>query len=647
MSVEPRPSDSLSQLKELIVGEEQRDLADLRERLDRLEAESVERLARDLAEALHARRRGGSEPFEDWVAALQPGTESAIQRSVTEDKSRLAKALFPIMGPAIRSYVVDLFRGMVEELNETIRNTTSAERIKWRAQARLAGKSYSEYVLLKTRRFRIEEAFLIQRDTGLLLLHAAVNPEDEADGEADLMSGMLTAIRSFVRDSFVPGQERGDEANELDSFTFGEREVLMEVGPSMILAAVAHGVPPPGVRDDLKAILEDLHAELQARLNGFLGDVTLLEPARPTLRRALMENRAEGAGGGGLWRAWVFLGLLTAGLSTWWVLSASEQSRWDRFESAMRNEPGIAVTAVEKSRWGHQRIVRGVRDPLSLEPAELAGRLGIDLGKTQFDFDPVISLEPAFVERRAAEGDARHRQLAESVESLRREMEATATRDGLEGLGRRVEEALAALRSTTDAQTAAREIERRRLLEALVRSQFGDVSGLTVDVTDTGAIRFAGAVAEPQFSSVKARVKPIEPLAPVDLSGLTNATLARVSELESQIGALRLLYADGTANRSDEEVVRSLVEGIRELDAAAAAVGRRYRYEVESHPLIGDLREGNRPIERRRAEQLRERLIEAGIEAGRIEAKLSEDMSQAGQGVGIRLIPGAKEGGNP
>mgnify|MGYP001628164557 FL=1 len=130
MSAEPKPADSLQQLKELMMGDEQRALAALQARLDSMDEQSIERLTEDLVAALQRRKENGEASFEELVAALQAGTESAIQRSVSEDKSRLSTALFPIMGPAIRNYVMDLFRGMVADLNETIRDTTSAERLK-------------------------------------------------------------------------------------------------------------------------------------------------------------------------------------------------------------------------------------------------------------------------------------------------------------------------------------------------------------------------------------------------------------------------------------------------------------------------------------------------------------------------------------
>ena len=52
-----------------------------------------------------------------------------------------------------------LFHQLSEDLNDTIRNTTSLERLRWRAEAKLAGKPFSEYLLLKTRDYRVDEIY--------------------------------------------------------------------------------------------------------------------------------------------------------------------------------------------------------------------------------------------------------------------------------------------------------------------------------------------------------------------------------------------------------------------------------------------------------------------------------------------------------
>lgn len=632
MSIEPKPADSLRQLKELVLGDEQRELESLRERLNGLEEESVDRLARDLAAALRRRRDGDEGNYQEMVAALQGATESAIQRSVAEDKSRLAKALFPIMGPAIRSYVLDLFRAMAEELNETIRNTTSAERIKWRVQAKLAGKKYSEYVLLKTRSFHIGEVYLIQKETGLLMLHAAAEQSTAVEGEADVVSGMFTAIRGFVRDSFGAGATRSDDDGELDGFKFGDREVLIEEGPGMVLAAVAHGVPPPAVREELREILEDLHAELGGRLERFDGDSRRLITSLPTLQRALLKNEATACetSDGGMWRLWLVIGVLAAGLGAWWLLGAREQKRWDQFETALRAEPGVAVTGVMEDGWWRKRRVTGLRDP-QVDPAALAELMGIDLKKTTFEFSLMASLDPAFVAKWESQLEGRLSSMLASVETLKKDLETTATREGLEGLGRRLEETLTSLKATE----AAVEESRRLLLETFVKSQFADVPGLAVVVENGSTIRFSGAVSARDHASVLARAKPLESLATVDVSAVENDTARRLAVLEQSISQAALRYADGTLTSEDARTVDRVANAVRELDALARETGEEYRFVVEAHPLIGASRSGNRPIERARASRVKELLVAGGISDDRIETRLSEAEEKAGQGVSI------------
>jgi OOP family OmpA-OmpF porin len=662
MSALQKSTDTLQQLQELMLGDERRALAAMRDRLNALDAESVERLADDLAAALRRRRERGDHSFDELTAALQAATESAIQRSVTEDKSRLSKALYPIMGPAIRNYVVDLFRGMIKDLNETIRETTSAERLKWRIQAKLAGKPYSEFVLLKTRSFRIEEAYLMQRDTGLLLLHAARNPADEADDEVDLVSGMFTAIRSFVRDSFARNSTSGsdDDASELDSFVFGEREVLIEAGPALVLAGVAHGVPPSSAREELKVFLEELHVELAGRLQTFSGDTADLESGRPILRRALLENRVEAgaSGGGGMWRVWLLLGMLAAGMAAWMVASAREQARWDRFENELRAEPGVAVTAVESDGWwGRRRVVRGLRDPAAADPARILAEHRIAPDTVRFEFGLMTSLEPVFAEARKTRENDERNQLLTAIEKLRSELGVVAA-SAAEGkaMSPRIEKALDAIQSgIADAKAMSPRFEKeldatrdsiaegqtksRLLVESLFRGLLADVGGLTITFSSSGdAVALSGALSAADLARVRARTEPLSRLLKVDSSGLSDATAAALGRLRATIAATFIRYEGGSLEEGDQQTFRKLASLVGELDRTGRELGRDFTFEILAHPLIGANRDANRVIEKSRANRVKEALTESGIPGSRLLPKLSEDAAMAGEGVSLRVI---------
>ena len=91
-------------------------------------------------------------------------------------------------------------------MNQTLGRSFSAQGLKWRLEAWRTGKALREVVLLRTLVYRVEQVFLIHRETGLLLQHVSAGPR-RASQDADMVSGMLTAIRDFVQDSFG-GKER-------------------------------------------------------------------------------------------------------------------------------------------------------------------------------------------------------------------------------------------------------------------------------------------------------------------------------------------------------------------------------------------------------------------------------------------------------
>jgi hypothetical protein len=95
------------------------------------------------------------------------------------------------------------------------------------------------------------------------------------------------------------------------------------------------------------------------------------------------------------------------------------------------------------------------------------------------------------------------------------------------------------------------------------------------------------------------------------------------------------LYQNGSLDAGDQERVEQLENLAAELDTIGGKLNRQFRFEVMAHPLIGANREANRRVETRRAEQVRDRLIASGVPANRIEARPSDDLALAGEGVSL------------
>src|ERR1017187_6091965 len=172
-----------------IVGPEQHQLQDLQDRLD-----NPQRHAKDISRALpEALGLVSGDPTVS--AALAPAVEEAMTASVRANPQTMADALFPVMGPAIRKSLAATLASMLEGLNRALEHSLSPRSLGWRWEAWRTGRPFSEIVLANTVVYRVEQVFLIHRQTGLLLAHVAA--EEAVVQDADMVSGMLSAIRDF------------------------------------------------------------------------------------------------------------------------------------------------------------------------------------------------------------------------------------------------------------------------------------------------------------------------------------------------------------------------------------------------------------------------------------------------------------------
>ncbi|MGH9725978.1 MAG: OmpA family protein, partial [Candidatus Acidiferrales bacterium] len=255
-------SQALEDLRRLILAPEQKEIAAIHDRL-----EDHNRRAQDVstvvAEAIQmSRAKGDDRALAD---ALAPTIEETLRDSVRKNPEVLADALFPVMGPAIRKSITETLRSMLETFNAALENSLSARGLQWRVESFRSGRPFAEIVLMHSLLFRVEQVFLIHRQTGLALNHAvapAVATQDPA-----MVAGMLSAIQQFVQDSFQTSS--GDTLGSMD---VGELRVWVEEGPHAVIAAVIRGHAPSDYRLALKQALESIERDHAAALDQFQGD---------------------------------------------------------------------------------------------------------------------------------------------------------------------------------------------------------------------------------------------------------------------------------------------------------------------------------------------------------------------------------------
>jgi len=213
--------------------------------------------------------------------------------------------------------------------------------------------------------------------------------------DPEMVSGMLSAIQDFVRDSF-----NAPQAETLDSLQVGDLQVWVEQGPGAILAAVIRGHAPQDLRITLREKVESLHARFSQKLEDFEGDAALLEAFSNDLIDCLaVRYQTEKRSNARPFAAILGVGLVAL-LSVWLLFSFLENRKWDRFVGGLRQQPGILVTSFSKEGGRYQ--IAGLRDPLSKEPAALLSAEGLDAGRADFRWGAYYALDDSLVERRAA-----------------------------------------------------------------------------------------------------------------------------------------------------------------------------------------------------------------------------------------------------
>jgi hypothetical protein len=334
---------------------------------------------------------------EDFIQALQSPVRTCLQSSIQADPKPLTDALFPVMGPAIRKSINETLRGILQTLNDSLEQGFSLQGWLWRIEGWSTRRSYSEIVLKHTMVYQVEQVFLIQRETGLLMQH--VHRENIDMGDSDAVSAMLTAIQDFIRDSFS-----SNKTEELNSVTIGEYTVWIEGGPQAILACVIRGVAQETFRHTMHEFLEYIHAQNLQRIQDFEGDSDDFSDLAPTLEKMLhTQRKTEKKATKKLFSLplLLFVGLLMGVLAYWQYPLYLYRQAVDSFLNRLEQTAGIVITHAQIE--SDTLLLRGLRDPLAVTVESVAQAVPLLAEKNiliQSNLRHYQDLDPTFVQQR-------------------------------------------------------------------------------------------------------------------------------------------------------------------------------------------------------------------------------------------------------
>lgn len=308
-------------------------------------------------------------------------TEQAIDYSIRKDPATLSTALFPIIGSAIRKALNKMLSEMMEGMNGALESALSMKRLRWRAEARRTGVPFVEIVLRETLRYRVEHAFLIDGKSGVLIRGVSLDGARAAD--SDMVAGMLTAVRDFIKDSLE--LKRSEDVNAIMS---GDHAIMVEEGPRATLALIVKGTPDSSLRTLMEETLEAVHLRFAAPLERYSGDSSALEGADRYLKACLASKDKREPGAKPVYAivAVAALAAVVAGLA---ALGVADASRRRAFEEALSAEPGMMVASSRRA-FGTTRM-RVLRDPRARAIESVASSSGVDLARFELEVEEFSS----------------------------------------------------------------------------------------------------------------------------------------------------------------------------------------------------------------------------------------------------------------
>ena len=180
-----------------------------------------------------------------------------VEVKLEESKEQLLNVIYPVLGQMIRKFVNYQFQLLKDRIDSQVNSVFSSRGLWGQIKSKLFGIRSSEIVLSDLDRPIIEEMYVIQRDSGLLI--GSYSRQETMD--KDMIAGMLTAIKSFVEDAFQR------EKQELELIEYGNYKILIQNFFSYYIAVALSGSLSTKERDTMASHLMDFADEEMGEVN--------------------------------------------------------------------------------------------------------------------------------------------------------------------------------------------------------------------------------------------------------------------------------------------------------------------------------------------------------------------------------------------
>lgn len=250
-------SAAFNQLRKILLEQDEEERQELAQKLNDLDDQlnSREKLEVKLEPILKDQEAHLKKNFSHLFG---PQITESISKQIKDSQDEVVEALYPIIGRMIKKYITSEIEKLSEKVDQQMELAFSWEGWKIRIKAWFSGTPQKEVVLSKIIEPKIEEIFVIERDSGILM--GSFSRSESVD--QDMVAGMLTAIKAFVEDAFTT------EKQELESIDYQNYKIVLKGFKSFFIAVVTSGGMSMAFRDKLDDQLIDFADKVLRKARG-------------------------------------------------------------------------------------------------------------------------------------------------------------------------------------------------------------------------------------------------------------------------------------------------------------------------------------------------------------------------------------------
>lgn len=221
-------SEKIIKLKALLLDEDRASLSEIERELTSLREliNEKEQLAEKVDPILEERL----ELFEkDIPKKMGPAITAALKVQIRESQNEVVDLLYPIIGKLISKFIRIEIQKLSEKIDDQLSKMFSFKGFIKRIKNKLNGTVESEVMLKDTALPELEEMFLVEKGSGILVDSYSRNQTIDQD----MIAGMLTAIKAFVEDAFDKGAQELEviqyESYKIHIFNFQTYYIAMVI----------------------------------------------------------------------------------------------------------------------------------------------------------------------------------------------------------------------------------------------------------------------------------------------------------------------------------------------------------------------------------------------------------------------------------